>query len=189
MFTRRKLKDWIKALYHSGTEEVLTLEQRSMLFDPALLNKNPPPDEQKETQLEDQLIEPEIALPEVDLPNTAIDQELIPPSELWARVLTRVDQIYDKIAVKADQRYGGGWSTGSCVVGSDMRSGLAEARPIAISYQYQHDLSLDKNIQSMAGNIIEAASCYPFHDSEGCAAGTMMQMGSEIGALRAKNLK
>jgi len=116
-------------------------------------------------------------------------RDYAPPPKEWSLVLKRVDKFYDKIAEKADQRYGGAWSTGSCVVGSDMRSGLAEARPIAISYRYLHGLSLDENIQTMAKKIIQAAGSYPFHDTEGYAAGSMMQLGAEISSIRAKNLK
>ncbi|PKG80943.1 hypothetical protein CXF85_19430 [Colwellia sp. 75C3] len=92
----------------------------------------------------------------------------------------KIEKLCDELRETASKRDGGAWTTGSCVVGRDMASGLEQAKNIIDAYNFTTKKTEAVHCQELAALIKTGANEYPYHDSEGYAAGTMVQLAYDI---------
>ncbi|NQZ83073.1 MAG: hypothetical protein HRT52_18860 [Colwellia sp.] len=95
----------------------------------------------------------------------------------------KIEKLCDELRESASERDGGAWTTGSCVVGRDMASGLEQAKNIISDYNFTVTKTEVEHCQELAALIKTGANEYPYHDSEGYAAGTMVQLAYEIKSI------
>jgi len=96
------------------------------------------------------------------------------------QLIEKIQTLCDELSEKAFSRRGGAWTTGGCVVGKDMASGLCEAQNVIQEYIFPLDKSITDQCRELASLIREEASRYPFHDSEGYAESTMLELAQQI---------
>jgi len=92
----------------------------------------------------------------------------------------KIEKLCDELRESASKRDGGAWTTGACVVGRDMASGLEQAKSIIDTYNFTTKKTEVEHCQALAVLIKTGADDYPYHDSEGYAAGTMVQLAYDI---------
>jgi len=92
----------------------------------------------------------------------------------------KIEKLCNELRESASKRDGGAWTTGACVVGRDMASGLEQAKNIISDYNFTALKTETEHCQELAALIKAGANEYPYHDSEGYAAGTMVQLANEI---------
>lgn len=121
----------------------------------------------------------EVVTDDYDDEDEALDEvESEPPVALpepWLAMLKALDAKDDEISELASHRRGGAYTSGLCNVGSDMQSGLSEARSGVRIYQYQRELSVEQNMRNLAESLF-ALKTQSFYDSEGYVAGTIHDM-------------
>ena len=86
-----------------------------------------------------------------------------------------------ELAELASQRMGGAWTTGLCVVGKDMRSGVQEAqRVISLNLANATETATKARETHLAEQLRTAARDYRGHDSEGYVVGTIIEVAEFV---------
>jgi len=92
----------------------------------------------------------------------------------------KIEKLCDELRESASKRDGGAWTTGACVVGRDMATGLELAKNIISDYNFTFKKTEAEHCQELAALIKKGADEYPYPDREGYAAGTMVQLAYDI---------
>ena len=95
----------------------------------------------------------------------------------------KIDAALEELRERARERKGGAYTTTSCVVGSDMETGIHYAQGTIAEYDFDNGKTVSQQCAELESILRKEADLYSGRDSEGYVAGTIGEVGVIIGRL------
>ncbi len=93
-----------------------------------------------------------------------------------------LQKIIDRTYQQAMERRGGGWTTGLCVVGKDMQTGLLYAEGVIDRYDFNNGKSEKEQCEELYRAFRHEIENYSGADAEGYVEGTINDFASWVRA-------